>query len=250
MKAKEKQAEPVTQGRILVVEDEPDIQELLRFNLEREGYSVWCTDSGSRGIELATEQKPDLVLLDLMLPDVDGLAVCRALKADAQTRNIAVVMLTAKGEEADIVLGLEMGADDYVTKPFSPRVLLARLRAALRTRAEAKVGWGEVGEAADANAPLRIGDLELSVERHEVKVAGAVIDLTATEFKVLHMLARRPGRVFTRQQILESIHDGLAAVTDRSVDVQFVALRKKLGAVGHLVQTVRGVGYRFKEADS
>ncbi len=175
-----------------------------------------------------------------MLPAMDGLEVCRTLKSREHTALIPVIMLTARGEESDIVKGLELGADDYITKPFSPRVLQARIKAVLRR-----------GESERADAPptsvVRAGGVQLDRERHEVIADGKPVELTATEFKLLNMIMSKPGRVFTRQQIIESIHEGFAAVTDRSVDVQVVALRRKLGDTGRNIETVRGVGYRFKE---
>ncbi len=221
---------------LLVVEDEQDLLEVLRFSLSREGFTVRTAENGEDAIRLVRQQKPDLIVLDLMLPTIDGLSVCRALRSNDQTRDVPVVMLTAKGEEADIVKGLEAGADDYVTKPFSPKVLLARINAVLR-RSELSGGKGAV----------EAGGIRMDPERHEVIAGGKQVDLTATEFNLLRLLMSRPGRVYTRQQIIESIHDGFAAVTDRSVDVQVVSLRRKLGTVGERVQTVRGVGYRFGE---
>ena len=222
---------------LLVVEDEKPIQELLRYNLVKEGYRVTCVDTGEDGLRAARSGAFHLVLLDLMLPGIDGLEVCRALKSDPTTRAIRVVMLTAKGEEADVVLGLELGADDYITKPFSPRVLVARLRAVLRRSGV---------ETAEESAPVEIHDLAIHPGRHEVRLGGTPVDLTPTEFRVLHFLARRAGWVFTRHQIAEAIHGGDDVVTDRSVDVQIVGLRKKLGRAGDYIETVRGVGYRFK----
>ena len=181
---------------------------------------------------------PDLVLLDLMLPGLDGLEVCRSLKQDPHTRNLPIVMLTAKGEEADIVAGLELGADDYVTKPFSLRVLLARLRAVLRRRNAAPL---------PETAPITLHELEIHPGRHEVLVQGYSVDLTATEFRLLNLLARRPGWVFTRSQIVNEIHGDDYSVTERAVDVQMVSLRKKLGPCGKYLETVRGIGYRFKD---
>ncbi len=232
-------------GRLLVIEDEPDLQELLRYNLSREGFEVMCTDRGERGLELARRQLPDLVVLDLMLPGMDGLEVCRALRADAQTAEIPVVMVTARDQEADIVLGLELGADDYITKPYRWRELLARIRAVLRRRSTSPPA-----EADDE--PVRIRNIIIDPQRHQVTVDDKPVDLTATEFKLLRLLMSRPGRVFTRQQIIAAVHGELAAVTDRSVDVQVVALRRKLSASSGTaadddIETVRGVGYRFRE---
>jgi len=229
-----------THQRILVVEDENDLQDLLRFNLERDGFEVETAASGERALELIRTQSPDLVLLDLMLPGVDGLTVCRNLRNDPETAKVPVVMLTAKGEETDVVVGLELGADDYVTKPFSPRVLLARIKAVLRRH--------DLDEAEpDRETVIRFHDLVIDPGKHMVRVGDQPVDLTVTEFKLLSLLAGRRGRVFTRSQIIEAIHGQLAAVTDRSVDVQVVSLRRKLGDMGEFLQTVRGVGYRFKE---
>ena len=229
-------------AHVLVVEDEHDLQELLRYNLEREGMKVTCADTGEQAMRMVREAPPEVVLLDLMLPGVDGLEVCRSIRADAVLNNIPIVMLTAKDEEADVVIGLELGADDYITKPFSPRVLIARLKAVLRRRAQEQ----EHEEASD-DSIIRIGELAIDPQRHEVRVEEEDIRLTPTEFRLLHLLAKRPGRVFSRQQIIEAIHGGYTAVTDRSVDVQIVTLRRKLGVSGQRIETVRGVGYRFKD---
>lgn len=220
---------------ILVVDDEEDIRELVELNLKREGYTVLACETGEQALQRALSEMPDLIVLDLMLPGVDGLEVCRRLKADAKTRRIAIVMLTAKGEEADIVTGLELGADDYVTKPFSGKVLVARVRRLLRRDQD----------EADAGAVVRIHELSIDPGRHEVLVGGEAVAMTLTEFNILHLLARRPGRVFTRYQIVDSIHGSDYPVTDRAVDVQIVSLRKKLGSCAKYIDTVRGVGYRF-----
>lgn len=223
---------------ILVVDDEEDILELVRYNLQREGYQVSCATSGEKALKMARQEVPDLIVLDLMLPGMDGLDVARHLKNDARCRQVPVVMLTAKGEEADVVTGLELGADDYVTKPFSPRILVARVKAVLRRRVEAPP---------DESEAVTIHDLEIHPGRREVRVAGRTADLTFTEFQVLLCLARRPGWVFTRSQIVDRVRGDNYPVTDRSVDVQIVGLRKKLGPAGRYVETVRGVGYRFRE---
>jgi two-component system phosphate regulon response regulator PhoB len=223
---------------ILVVEDEESILELVKFHLAREGYRVSCAGTGEDGLKEARSKRPDLVVLDLMLPGLDGLEVCKALKKDARTERILVVMLTAKGEESDIVAGLELGADDYVTKPFSPKVLVARIRAVFRRR--------EAGSDAES-ASVKVHNIVIHPGRHEVLVAGKPVELTHTEFRILHFLARRPGWVFTRSQILDAARGDDIAVTDRSVDVHVVSLRRKLGKHGECVQTVRGVGYRFRE---
>jgi len=223
---------------ILVVEDEEDILELLRYNLEKEGYRVTGAVTGEEALRLARSQPPDLIVLDLMLPGMDGLTVCRELKQDAKTRDLPIIILTAKGEEADIVAGLELGADDYVTKPFSHRVLLARLRAVLRRRRR---------EPAAAKDSLEIHGMVIHPGRHEVLVQGRPVDLTVTEFRLLAFLARRPGWVFTRAQIVAGVQGEDYAVSDRTVDVQVVGLRKKLGPAGQYLETVRGVGYRLKD---
>jgi two-component system phosphate regulon response regulator PhoB len=224
--------------RILVVDDEEDILELVRYNLAREGYTPVLAASGEEALKIARREPVDLVILDLMLPGLDGLEVAKALKNDPQTRTMPIIMLTAKGEDADVVAGLEIGADDYVTKPFSPRVLSARVKAVFRRRTQAPVEGNEV---------VSIHDLEIHPGRRSVMAEGQPIDLTFTEFQLLHVLARRPGWVFTRSQIVDAVRGGDYPVTDRSVDVQVVGLRKKLGARGRFIETVRGVGYRFRE---
>lgn len=223
---------------ILVVEDEEDILELVRYNLAREGYQVSLAGSGEQALRTVREALPHLIVLDLMLPELDGLEVCKRVKQDPRTAHIPVVMLTAKGEESDVVTGLELGADDYVTKPFSPKVLVARIRAVLRRRAKEEV---------KADDTIRIHDLVIHPGRHEVVYKSKRVDLTHTEFRVLHYLARRPGWVFTRYQIVDAVHGEDYEVTDRSVDVQIAGLRKKLGEAGPYIETVRGVGYRFRE---
>jgi two-component system phosphate regulon response regulator PhoB len=224
--------------KILVVDDEEDILELIRFNLVREGYKVLCAPSGEEAMNIAQSEIPDLMVLDLMLPGIDGLEVTRVLKNDSRTKDIPIVMLTAKGEEADIVTGLELGADDYITKPFSPRVLVARARAVLRRQSK---------EYKEETPVLRIHDMVIHPGRHEVLIDGKPVQLTLTEFGILEYLARRPGWVFTRTQIVDAVKGEDYYVTDRSVDVQIVGLRKKLGTAGTYIETVRGVGYRFKE---
>jgi two-component system, OmpR family, alkaline phosphatase synthesis response regulator PhoP len=232
---------------VLVVEDEEDIRELVSYNLLKEGYQVAGVATGEEALSAIESKPPDVVLLDLMLPGLDGLSVCRKMKENELTRSIPVIMLTAKGEESDIVTGLNLGADDYIAKPFSPKVLLARLRAVLR-RKEAEVGMSAQGDDDEDQEVIEIRDLNIHPGRHEVLVCGKPVELTATEFKLLYFLAQRPGWVFTRQQILDGVHGDNYAITDRAVDVQIVGLRRKLGAVGHYVETVRGVGYRFKES--
>jgi len=228
----------VTDKKILLVDDEEDILNLVKYNLEREGYRVETVMTGEQAVRSARENVPDLILLDLMLPGMDGFDVCRILKNDKGTGLIPIIMLTAKGEDSDIVTGLELGADDYITKPFSPRILVARVKAVLRRD----------GRVEDTKSPLlKIGELEIDSARHRVSVDGQRKDLTATEFDILFYLARRPGWVFTRSQIINGVKGDDYPVTDRSVDVQILNLRKKLGKSGDYVETVRGVGYRFKE---
>jgi two-component system phosphate regulon response regulator PhoB len=223
---------------ILSVEDEEDIQEVVKYNLLREGYRVNCAGTGEEALKSVRDGRPDLILLDLMLPGVDGLEVCRRLKRDPDTEGIPVIMLTAKGEESDIVAGLELGAEDYITKPFSPKVLIARIRAVLRRKSR---------QVPDENEVVRTHEVLINPGRHEVLVDDKPVELSHTEFKVLHLLARRPGWVFTRYQIVDAVHGEGYPVTERSVDVQIVGLRKKLGEAGKYIETVRGVGYRFKE---
>ncbi|MBM4028421.1 MAG: response regulator transcription factor [Planctomycetes bacterium] len=223
--------------KILVVDDEADIRELVRLNLTREGYEVLDCESGEEAIRLARSQTPDLIVLDLMLPGMDGLEVCKKLKADSRTAPVPIVILTAKGEEADVVAGLEVGADDYVVKPFSGKVLVARVRRLLRKTAP----------PADAQGVVKIHDLVIDPSRHEVRAREQKVDLTRTEFNILQVLARRPGLVLSRYQIVDAVHGDDYPVTDRAVDVQIVSLRKKLGPCGKYIETVRGVGYRFKE---
>lgn len=226
--------------RILIVEDEDDIRELMRYNLSREGYQVSEAGSGEEGVRLARETRPDLLLLDLMLPGIDGLEVCKVLKKDESLAGLSIIIVTAKGEEPDIVTGLELGADDYITKPFSPRVLIARARAVLRRKAGEEAAPGE-------DSVIQREGMKIHPGRHEVAIDGDTIELTYTEFKILHLLARRPGWVFTRYQIVDAVRGEDHPVSDRSVDVQIVGLRKKLGPYSDLIETVRGVGYRFKE---
>ena len=224
--------------RILIVEDEEDILELERYNLEREGYRVNTVMSGEEALKIVKAQEFDLIILDLMLPGLDGLEVCKRIKNNPDNGETAIVMITAKGDEADIVTGLELGADDYITKPFSPRVLLARIKAVLRRREE---------PALSESDPISIHDLDIHPGRHEVSMGGAKLSLTASEFKILHFMARRPGWVFTREQIIKALHGDDYPVTDRSIDVQIVGLRKKLGEAGQNIETVRGIGYKMRE---
>jgi two-component system, OmpR family, alkaline phosphatase synthesis response regulator PhoP len=225
---------------LLLIEDEEDILELLRFNLAREGFKIITAAEGQKGLSLALARLPDLLLLDLMLPGLDGLEVCRMLKKDPRTAGIPIVMLTAKGEESDIVAGLELGAEDYVTKPFSMKVLVARVRAALRRHRE---------PPAAKNAIVRVHDLVVNPDRHEVLIKGKPVEMTFSELRILHFLASRPGWVMTREQIVDAVRGEDYPVTDRAVDVQIVGIRKKLGNRADYIETVRGVGYRFKERE-
>ena len=223
--------------KILIVDDEPDIVEFVEYNLRREQYDTRSATDGTGALRRARDEQPDLILLDLMLPGVHGLEVCKQLKSSRETAHIPVIMLTAKGEESDVVTGLELGADDYVPKPFSMRLLLARIRAVLR-----RTG----GPAPGSPKVLRLQGVVIDDERHEVKVEGVLVQLTLTEYKLLRFLARHPGRVFTRTQILDNIQDEQAIVVDRAIDVHVAALRRKLGSAGSLIETIRGVGYRCK----
>lgn len=228
----------MARGNILVVEDDNDVLELIRFNLVKEGYQVYTASTGESGLEQLTSVRPDLILLDLMLPEVDGFEICRLVRKDRATEGIPIIMLTARGSESDIVAGLELGADDYIVKPFSPRVLIARIRAVIRRRKTV---------AADESSIIAIHGLLIDPEKYEVRHEDHSINLTPAEFRLLQFLARKPGRVFSRYQIVDGIKGPDYPVTERSVDVQIVGLRKRLGRAGSLVETVRGVGYRFKD---
>ncbi|MBM4147589.1 MAG: response regulator transcription factor [Lentisphaerae bacterium] len=223
---------------ILVVEDEADIAAILAHNLEREGFSASVAADGEQALKAVARRIPDLILLDLMLPRMDGLEVCRRLKRDPAHAAIPVIMVTAKGDDADVVVGLELGADDYIVKPFSVKVVCARVRAILRRREEPPAGEGK---------DIRMRDLVIAPGRHEVMVKGKPVEMTASELRILHLLASRPGMVLTRQQIIDCVRGTDYAVTDRAVDVQIVGIRRKLGALADRLETVRGVGYRFKE---
>jgi two-component system phosphate regulon response regulator PhoB len=223
---------------ILVVDDEEDLLELVRYNLSRDGYRVACVSTGEDALKSARKQPPDLIVLDLMLPAVDGLEVCRRLKGDSKTRDIPIIMLTAKSEESDMVAGLERGADDYIAKPFSPRVLSARVKALLRRK--------EAERKADLETTIDVHELSIHPGRHEATLAGDLLELTYTEFALLQFLAKRPGWAYTRTQIVDAVKGEDYPVTERSVDVQVAGLRKKLGDFGSYIETVRGVGYRFR----
>ncbi len=228
----------MSKANVLIVDDEEDILEMIEYNLAKEGYGVTRAQTGEKALRKIQEELPDLVILDLMLPGMDGLDVCRQIKNDSRTVHVPVLMLTAKGTEADIVAGLELGADDYVIKPFSMRVLLARIRAALRRK---KV-------PTDDSTPLDFGDLVIYPVRHAVFVGVNEVQLTAREFRILMMLARRPGWVFSREQIMDATQDSNVDYSSRAVDVHVMSLRRKLGPRGSHIETLRGVGYRFTDA--
>ena len=230
----------MTGKRVLVVDDDVKTVELVKIYLNRDGYRVLTAYDGIEALRLARESHPDLIVLDLMLPGIDGLEVCKILKKDSEYSTIPIIMLTAKGEESDIVTGFEIGADDYIPKPFSPRVLIARVKAVLRRKDVTR-------EKPTESEVVKIHELIIHPGRHEVKVEQKLVDLTYTEFSLLYFLAQRPGWVFTRYQIVDAVRGDDYPVTDRSVDVQIVGLRKKLGPYGTSIETVRGVGYRFKE---
>jgi DNA-binding response OmpR family regulator len=224
---------------ILIVDDEEDIVELIKYNLKNEGYAILTALTGEQAIKEARQSRPDLIVLDLMLPGIDGLEVTRHLKNNDKTNHIPIVMLTAKGEESDIVIGLEMGANDYISKPFSPKVLIARIRAILRRRKK------DIDQTPD-----RInqeGNLFVDRAKHLVTIEGKALDLTFSEFELLSFLLNKKGWVFTRKQIVDAIHGEGYSVTERSIDVMIVGLRKKLKKYSSAIETVRGIGYRFKE---
>jgi two-component system phosphate regulon response regulator PhoB/two-component system alkaline phosphatase synthesis response regulator PhoP len=221
---------------IAVVDDEPDIVELVRLHLTRAGYSVKGFADATSFLRFAATRAPDLVVLDLMLPDMDGMDVCRELKSSDRLSRVPVVMLTARTDELDRVLGLEIGADDYIPKPFSPRELVARVKAVLRRKARP-----------DEPSPLRVGEVTIDPHRHLVTVAGGRVELTATEFRLLRILAEKPGWVFTRDQLLDALWGSEKAVIDRTVDVHVVNIRAKLGRAGSLLKSIRGVGYKLAE---
>lgn len=224
--------------KIIIIEDEKDIHELIAFNLKQDGYETLSAFTGKEALDKVKSEKPDLVLLDIMLPEINGLDVCRELKTNNQTAHIPIIMLTAKNEDVDIITGLELGADDYITKPFSPRILIARIRTILRR--------GELPKESDSKI-IKLADLIIDEGRHEVKANNESIDLTLTEFRILFILAQRPGWVFERAKLIDDLREGHHVITDRAIDVQITNLRKKLGEYGKYIETVRGVGYRMTE---
>lgn len=228
------------QKHILIIEDEPDIQEILKYNLEKEHFQVSLADTGEDGLTKAKEALPDLILLDLMLPGIDGLEVCRRIREDSNTKDLLIVMLTAKGTEADIVIGLTLGADDYMVKPFNTSELMARIKAVLRRR--------EPRETRGDEELLKAGPISIDLTKHVATFDGEPLELTLSEFKLLGFLARKTGRVFTRDQLLNAVVGPDVFVTARNIDVHIASLRKKLGKAGKMIVTVRGVGYRFEES--
>jgi two-component system, OmpR family, alkaline phosphatase synthesis response regulator PhoP len=230
----------MAKAKVLVVDDEKDLIELVRYNLEKEGFQVTSALDGETGFAIAVQSMPDIVLIDLMLPGIDGLEVCSRLRKSERTARIPIIMLTAKSGESDRVVGLEMGADDYVTKPFSPRELAARVKAVLR----------RTGAAAPGGIPVRRGGLTIDPVRCEVSSDGKQVSLTATEFKLLQFLTAHPGRVFSRGEIIDGVLGKELLVLDRTVDVHVMSLRRKLGQCGESIETVRGFGYRFCESEA
>ncbi len=229
----------MSKKKIVIIEDEPDILEVLSYNLKREGYEIHTAADGIRGLALVRQQVPDLVLLDLMLPGMDGVEICSSIKKDPQTQSTLIVMVTAKGEESDIVLGLGVGADDYISKPFSPRELVARVKAVLRR--------GVLVEKASAQELIVLGELVIDSSKHKVTHAGREIKLTATEFRLLHFLASYPGRVFSREQLLNKALGDDVVIVDRNIDVHIRGIRKKMDVEPPLIETIRGVGYRMAD---
>ena len=237
---------PATSKRILCIEDETNIRDLLQLVLQGAGYTVLLADNGTDGLAQAREQQPDLILLDLMLPGLSGQSVCRELKEDGATRNIPLVMVTAKTQPADIVLGLESGADDYIVKPFDPDVLIARVRAVLR---RGDVPRPQVDPSSQDNECIERGPITIEPNKRRVTVEGKTVELSTTEYEMLVFLSRRPGWVYTRNQIIDGVHGQDVIITDRAIDVVLVGLRKKLLSARSMIETVRGVGYRFAEPE-
>ena len=226
--------------KIFIVEDEPDILDVISYSLNREGFQVESSPNGAESIELLEQFKPDLILLDLMLPGMGGLDVCRHLKNDELSKHIPIIMVTAKGEESDIVLGLGLGADDYISKPFSPRELIARIKSVLRRSKES--------DNTKRSENIESGELVIDTKKHKVLLKGSEIKLTATEFRLLTYMARSPGQVFSRDQLLDQAFGGNMVVVDRNIDVHIRAIRKKIDADQYYIETVRGFGYRFRDS--
>ncbi|MGL1932662.1 MAG: response regulator transcription factor [Desulfotalea sp.] len=228
----------MNKAHVLIVEDEADIQQLVSYNLIRANYHVTCADSGEEALKLLATTTFDCILLDIMLPGLNGIEVCSTIRSEPKNKETGIIMMTAKGEEEDIVGGLETGADDYITKPFSPKVLVARVKAVLRRQDDKDMGKQK-------DDYISIANLEIDKGRHEVLVAGEEINLTVTEFGILALLAEKPGWVFSRQQIIDAVRGYDFLVTPRAIDVQIFGLRKKLNSAGQMIETVRGVGYKF-----
>ena len=230
----------ITNNKILIIEDDKDIRDLISFNLSKNGYKTILSGDGEKGIEKAKNEKPDLVLLDLMLPGIHGLDVCKILKTDSSLNKLSIIMLTALGQEEDIIKGLEAGADDYITKPFSFKILFARIKSVLRRK--------KTKESSN-KGPVNLYGVKIDPQTRQVIINENELKLTFTEFQILYLLASHPGWVFTRYQIINKIRSDNNSVTDRSVDFQIVGLRKKMNNLGKLIETIRGVGYRFKSKD-
>ena len=229
----------MSKKKIVIIEDEPDILEVLSYNLKREGFDVFTATNGTLGLSLAEKVSPDLLLLDLMLPGLDGIEICSSIKNNPATKNTLIIMVTAKGEESDIVLGLGVGADDYITKPFSPKELVARVKAVLRR--------GQLVDTVPTTEKVRVGDLAIDTSKYEVTIGGKEVRLTATEFRLLHYLASNPGRVFSREQLLSRAMGDDVVVVDRNIDVHIRGIRKKMDMDPPLIETIRGVGYRLRD---
>ena len=230
----------MSKATILMIDDEADITELVRYNLEKEGFDVMAASDGETGLQLARQKRPDVIVLDLMMPGMDGLEVCRALRGDERTRLASVIMLTAKAAETDRIVGLEMGADDYVTKPFSPRELVARVKAVLRRALRGQ----------ESNPRIRVGNLEIDVARHEVLYEESPVSLSATEFRILHFLAGRAGRVVSRNEIMDAAMGEDSNVFDRTIDVHITAIRRKMGKGADRIETIRGFGYKLRDREN
>jgi two-component system, OmpR family, alkaline phosphatase synthesis response regulator PhoP len=233
------QEKDVPRENILVVEDDENIQQLVGYNLARAGYHVIYADNGDQALKVVKRERPDLVVLDIMLPILNGFEVCKILRKDPQTRALPIIMLTAKSEESDMATGLDLGADDYITKPFSPKILVSRIKAVLRRREGQE-------EDEKQGIPVAIHNITIDPKRYEVRVDGESMPLTVTEFGILELLARRPGWVFSRQQIIDGVRGYDYVITPRAVDVQIFGLRKKLGSAGKYIETIRGIGYRMQ----
>ncbi|TBV79432.1 MAG: response regulator transcription factor [Desulfobulbaceae bacterium] len=231
-----------SKATILIVEDDENIQQLVGYNLAKAGFQVLYADNGEQALTLVRQENPDLIVLDIMLPGLDGYEVCKTLRRDPRSRRLPIIMLTARTDENDVSTGLDLGADDYITKPFSPKILISRVKSALR-RVQERDDNGLDGES---EGILRVHNIVIDLRRYEVLAQGAEVALTLSEYSILELLARRPGWVFSRQQIIDAVRGYDYAITPRAMDVQVFGLRKKLGAAGDFIETVRGVGYRMR----